>query len=224
LAKAAADAAASAVLAEARKALVASGGSDLKNSAAADSAATNAATAAKAAADALKAAQNALAAAEAKSKTDQHSLKDYCDENHTKKMCKDEVDSAFSKGLCGVPPSCQGDAIQCAIAEMQFQAHCDMVGNSEALKLIGETAVAGGNLPADHPGNDANVIKTNFSLSGMIDQTDALGGGCPSDVTVSVAGAVVTIPWSRMCGALNLAGSIAVAGCLLAAAMIVFRS
>ena len=106
----------------------------------------------------------------------------------------------------------------------QFQAHCDMVGNSEALKLIGQQAVEGGNLPSDHPGNPANITNTDFSLSNMIDQSDALGGGCPSDVTVSVAGAVVTIPWSSMCGALNLAGSIAVAGCLLAAAFIVFRS
>ncbi|WP_416383968.1 virulence factor TspB C-terminal domain-related protein [Roseateles microcysteis] len=63
-----------------------------------------------------------------------------------------------------------------------------------------------------------------MSFASAIDQTNRLGGGCPSDVSISYAGRSWVIPWSQHCDKLQLIGNLMVSVCMLAAAFIVFRN
>jgi hypothetical protein len=148
---------------------------------------------------------------------------DICTQNPDLAMCKK---TSFSESACGSPPVCEGDAVQCAIAKKQHESSCDFKKQFEGTGTFfsdkGTEAANGQDKPEGHPG--ANLEASTFSLSNLLDQSDGLGGGCPSDSVVSVGGATVVIPWSQTCGALQAVGALAVAVSLLAAAMIVFRS
>jgi hypothetical protein len=65
---------------------------------------------------------------------------------------------------------------------------------------------------------------TDMSFSSVINQTDLLGGGCPADTTFQIAGSSMSIPFSQLCGPLQMLGSLMVGLSMLAAAFIVFRS
>lgn len=131
-------------------------------------------------------------------------------------MCKK---SGFG-GSCGAY-TCDGDAIQCAIAERIHKSACQWETVDQALVTAGTDAISGGSQPAGHPFADPTISAVQFSS--VIDQTNRLGGGCPADVAVSVGGRSFVIPWSAQCDKLQLVGQLMVAVSMLAAAMIVFR-
>jgi hypothetical protein len=143
----------------------------------------------------------------------------FCQDNPNTPICKN---STYGAGACGAVPSCDGDAIQCAIAQQSFKARCDLMGDGSGANGIAEEAAAAGLRGGDHPYGSPDA--KDMSFASAIDQTNGLSGGCPSDVTLHVAYATVTIPWSRACESLQMLGQIAVAVCMLAAAGIVFKN
>ena len=143
----------------------------------------------------------------------------FCKENPTSALCKQ---SSFG-GQCGAV-TCEGDAVQCAIAADQYRRNCQWFDDEAATQLatVGNAAITGQSRPDGHPANSPDAQSVSFSSA--IDQTDRLGGGCPVDVAVNVAGKSVAIPFSSMCGNLQLVGNLMVGFCMFVAALIVFRS
>lgn len=143
----------------------------------------------------------------------------FCQQNPQSSLCKQ---SSFG-GACAAT-ACEGDAVMCAIARDQYKRNCEWFEDPAAqeLKTIGQAGMTGDLRPDGHPGKDAQ--EQSLSFASVIDQTDRLGAGCPSDVTVSVAGKSVAIPFSSMCGNLQLVGNLMVGFCMFVAALIVFRS
>lgn len=143
----------------------------------------------------------------------------FCKENPTSALCKQ---SSFG-GQCGAV-TCEGDAIQCAIAADQYRRNCQWFDDEAASQLatVGNAAITGQIRPDGHPGNSPD--SQSISFSSTIDQTDRLGAGCPVDVSVNVGGKSVAIPFSSMCGNLQLVGNLMVGFCMFVAALIVFRS
>ena len=140
----------------------------------------------------------------------------FCRENPESPLCKK---SSFG-GSCAAT-ACDGDAVQCAIAAEIHKRNCEWFDNPTELKNIGTQAMNGQAKPDGHPGNAAESSSVSFSST--IDQTDRLGGGCPSDFSVTVMGKSLTIPFASICDELQLLGSLMVGVCMLAAAAIVFR-
>jgi hypothetical protein len=200
-AKAAGDAAAAASLKAASDAAAASAlaGQNAAAQAAAALAAGNAAAAAqaaqiKAAGDSAAAAIKAAQAAKDAAATDP--ISEYCIKNPTATICKSTVDSTFS-GVCGSPPACTGDAVMCAVAAATFATNCalsmpDSTFESFAYDLAKTRT---GDLTKDLPGNSTvDVGPSAFS------QVDLLGGGGGGmhDVTISVHGQSLNLPFSSI--------------------------
>lgn len=127
-------------------------------------------------------------------------------------------------GSCAAGFSCEGDAVQCAIARDQHIRACQFYDTTTDLSTLGANAVAAAaSQPAGHPGLTPETV--DLSLSDRINQSPLFGGTtCPSDVTATMLGQTVTLPFSDLCGYLNLMGTAGVLAALLAAAMIVFRT
>jgi len=140
----------------------------------------------------------------------------FCAENPGLQLCKNSAISASCSGF-----SCNGDAVQCAIAQQAFKTKCDWDAVNQSFVDAGSLAASGGNHPAGHPYNDGTT--TSLSFSGAIDQTNLLGSGCPVDVSFTLAGVALALPFSQMCGPLQMVGQLAVGLCMLVAAFIVFR-
>lgn len=152
------------------------------------------------------------------SKTEEESQESYCQKNPSANQCKK---NSFG-GACEAGFSCEGDAIQCALAQEVYRRNCQWFKDPPTATLAaGESAMAAGDRPAWHPASQAET--KSFSLQGMLNVAELLPASCPSDRTVVINGAVYVVALSQMCGNLDLIGRCVVAMCLLAAAGIVFR-
>lgn len=141
----------------------------------------------------------------------------FCKENPKSPMC---VESTFGGG-CGGPPACTGDAIQCAIATMAHEAKCKLFEQTSAESaLYDEAKLRTGNQTGDLPGNET------ISLTGRISTVDALGGSATGlqDLTVTVWGSTVNLPFSMLNDYLAALGNVLVAVSFLIAVRIVGRA
>lgn len=145
----------------------------------------------------------------------------FCQQNPTLQICKE---GRFG-GACSSGFTCDGDAVQCALAKEVHRSSCEWEKVDPITRSVGEAAIAtnGEARPFGHPG--ANAETSSVAFSSRIDQTDRLpGGGCPVDVAFTGAfGRSFVIPFSSMCSKLQLIGQLAVAVSMLAAAFIVFK-
>lgn len=140
---------------------------------------------------------------------------EFCAENKGSPLC---TGGAFG-GSCGAF-TCDGDGVQCAIAKEQHQRNCEFFGESQ-LSSSGADAMNGQATPDGHP----RGVSTEYSMGGRISTADLLpGGGCLSDLVVSVGGASLTVPFSVLCPHLAMLGNIVQGFAMLAALGIVFRS
>lgn len=116
--------------------------------------------------------------------------------NCTGSNCGDGPDSAFS-AACGAPPACAGDALMCAIAAATFKTDCELSTppatdsplvtqyKTEAAKSQGDQTTAGA--------TTVNISSSSF------DQTNLLGSSVGvSDLSVTVAGRTVSLPFSTL--------------------------
>jgi len=145
----------------------------------------------------------------------------FCQENPTADICKP---SNFS-GACGGGFTCSGDAVSCAMAREQYNRNCMLYDIDTPLSMKGRDYVGWGSqaTPPGHPGAPANIQNTTFSFSSLINMQNEFGNACPSDRTFSGAGSSFVIPFSQMCGPMQLMGQVMVAICLLGSVAIVFR-
>lgn len=142
----------------------------------------------------------------------------FCRENPESPLCKR---SSFG-GQCAAT-ACEGDAIQCAIAADQYKRNCQWFDDpaTPAMSDAGQAAMTNTLRPDDHPYNVATTQSVGFN--DVIDQTDRLAGGCPSDMTVSINGRPLVVPFSKSCAPLQMLGTLLVGLTALACVFIVFR-
>lgn len=121
---------------------------------------------------------------------------DFCAKNPQSPMC---IKGTWSDQGCGQGiPSCQGDAVQCAQAKLQWQQYCALAGGDGTAAAIGNGIVSG----ADPLGADLPTVQnaTQFDISTQLKTSDSfLSSGCLQDVMVPFNGGTIKIPWSNYC-------------------------
>lgn len=125
-----------------------------------------------------------------------------------------------------IPPTCDGDAIQCSIQESSWLTQCEQLLWQE--DLSGDDEYNDGDSLLDDPqANDKNAIPTeeiDVSDSSNLDASGMGGGSCPSPTSLSVLGANIEITWQPIC---DIAGQIRpfiIALAYIFAAIIYFKS
>lgn len=143
---------------------------------------------------------------------------DYCKNNPRSPQC---ITSSFG-GSCSAAFTCDGDAVMCAITREQHIRNCKLFddNSSAEAQLYGSEKNKTGSQTGSLPGSEAVAIS-----SSSFDTSDAIGGGsaCIADKSVTVAGAVVSIPFSSVCGHLAMLGGILMAVSFLLAGRILVR-
>lgn len=148
--------------------------------------------------------------------------KDFCAQNKSSAQCKDggdeKGDGKFG-GSCDAGFTCEGDALQCAIAKEQHKRSCELhVNESPESKLYEAAKAKTGKATDDLPGNET------ISLTDRIDTSSALGAGyCPlRDITVDAFGYSKVLPLSDNCEKIGYVKVFFISFCLLLAVWIVF--
>lgn len=139
---------------------------------------------------------------------------DFCKENPKDTQCGNG--GSFG-GACGAF-TCDGDAVQCAIAKEQYQRNCRLFDDQTDLSQAGNDIADGQTQPSGHPGSSPDVRAWNSSF----DTTNAFGNSCPSDFAFNALGHSVNVPISGACDVLRVMGYAALAFTYLAAAKLVF--
>lgn len=140
----------------------------------------------------------------------------FCEQNPEVTICK----RSTWGGACGAF-SCDGDAVQCAIAREMYQRNCALYDTQTSLSTLGNQVASGADPQASqNPALEANRQTT--SLTGAISQETFLGQGGLSDQQIVVTPALtVTLPWSQLNQYLSYMGAIVVAFAMVFAARIV---
>lgn len=149
-----------------------------------------------------------------KTGTDTQPASEYCVQNPTAAVCKGANDSSWG-GTCG-SFSCDGDAVECAIAQASWKSACVMdVSSTDPLLIAGNSAMATKFSNGDP--TDAGSVDV-----GSFDMSDRYTGSCPPDLVFTVWGKAIPLPISRACPYFTLMGNVAVVVSLLVAVRIAF--
>ena len=140
----------------------------------------------------------------------------FCAENPDSPLC---VKGQFA-GTCVAGFTCEGDAIQCAMAREQHQQNCKLFGEDKDINSLTNKALNGTDeKSADKLRENATQVSVGtFDSSGY-----GWSHACPSDPSIPLnfggRSAEFSIPFSRICGPLSilsLAGvGITLLGCLV---------
>lgn len=158
----------------------------------------------------------------AKTDTKQEPKISFCEENPESVICK-KLNSTFGGGCGGF--SCDGDAIQCAIAQDQHKRNCQLFDTSTTLSDLGNKVTSG----VDDFGSlsgDAAIVgpaqRTNINLPGTLSASKVLPGGCIPDKSFTLWGGTnFTLPFSSLCPYLRMMGLVVLAFAYLSASRIV---
>ena len=130
----------------------------------------------------------------------------FCKENPESVLCKQ---SSFSGG-CNTSYACEGDPIQCAIAQDQIKRNCQTLEPDNDQSSIFNKAVNGtdGYSMADLKANAEKINVGSFSFAGR-----GWSRSCPADAVISLGfvNSQLTIPYSRVCPQLSILSQAAVA-------------
>lgn len=151
--------------------------------------------------------------------TETEDKQSFCDENPDLTICKE---SSFGGG-CGGDWTCEGDAIQCAMAKEQHTRNCELFDKETGLSKLGNQLVEGTDpLGENSPFNPSNKLTVNLAGSdGQLDQSRLWGGSCLPNQTFSVYGRTYTLDTSKSCDAIGLFGYLLVACSMILAVGIV---
>lgn len=138
----------------------------------------------------------------------------FCAENPESMIC---VTSSFG-GSCAGAFSCEGDAVQCAVAQEQHQRNCTLFEKQTPQSELGTEALTAGDRPGDHPANEEETVSLDLHTRLSTVPLFGSSGGCPADV---MAGGY-ELRFSQMCGHLNILGAALMALAMLVSAFIVF--
>lgn len=143
----------------------------------------------------------------------------FCQENPSSPLC---VQSSYSAVDCNSPPACTGDAVQCAVAAQSFKTQCALTTAPTGSEMDAYVAAKASNA-GDQTLNLAGNSTVNISSSSF-DATELLGTATgASDLTVTVMGRAVTLPFSMVNDWLAKLGIILQACTFLLCARIVTR-
>ncbi len=142
----------------------------------------------------------------------------FCEENPNSTICKsmDEEgeESVFGGSCAGF--TCDGDAIQCAIAKEQHTKNCKLFDEQTDLTSEGQSMIESeGNNPA------AEENREIVDLEGMITEGNNIGSGTFQDKVIPLKGAGITLPFSKLNDIMQLLGGFLLAGAYLNASRIV---
>jgi hypothetical protein len=130
-------------------------------------------------------------------------------------------------GVCGGAFTCDGDAIQCAIAKEQHLRACQMFEPTTAGGdwLHGAqtlaTAKVDGDVPSWSPASPGMAVTSNFQWGSTIDQSSSLAAGCPGDIFIGNSGLVLSL--SSLCPYLGVLGAFIQSVTAIACAFILFK-
>ena len=141
-------------------------------------------------------------ASSTKTTTTEEPKQDYCQKNPTALECKEEPESKWG-GSCVGGFSCDGDAVQCAMAREQYSRNCALIDDKSSPVVQLATTATGAAMPTGHPG--LTPIEFNVNSS-SINQANPYGTACPDDIHFSVAGHQLNIPLSDICPYLRALG------------------
>lgn len=144
----------------------------------------------------------------------------YCRDNPDSPMCRQ---TSFA-GTCAGGFSCQGDAVQCAIAKEQHDRNCQFYHVTDGGVEKGLDIIAG---TAELPGDPRKSV-TEVDLEDVLEpRPPPIGKSCPDDEEIAFQVAsypvVITIPYSSLCPYLEIAGNIMVIVTMLGCLGIIFK-
>lgn len=132
-------------------------------------------------------------------------------------------------GSCLVPFTCDGDAVQCAIAMEQHQRDCLFYQPETQTGLWADgaktltTAIQDGDVPSWSPSHPSQVSASTVDWGTTIDQSHVIASNCPADQTFAVGSTQVAIPLSALCPYFGTLGNFIVAMTTVACAFILFK-
>ncbi len=143
-------------------------------------------------------------------------------------MCKN---SSFG-GTCQTLFTCDGDAVQCAIAKEQHARDCDFYdpANSQNPNINGPAsrytqAVTDGDKPSWSPtsstGGASDAI---LDMQAGIKTDKHWGAECVADQVLTLSKFSATIPWSSWCSQMQMIGNLVLAVTALVCVGIVFKN
>jgi hypothetical protein len=130
---------------------------------------------------------------------------EYCAANPGDRVnCSEEDGGSSFGGSCAGAFTCDGDAIQCAIARDQHVRHCQLFDNVTPESTAGlQFASAASQAYGGAPVRTVDV-GTRFTTS----EVNPFSSGCPGDIVVTPS---IVIPLSSACGQLQMLGQLLVA-------------
>ena len=109
--------------------------------------------------------------------------------------------SASASADCNDPPTCSGDAVQCALLRQEFNTGCqDIPGESQLLADLGLTGLDD---PSTALGSDSFDLSDDLDLSGF-----GSGGACVAAIPIILGGifGTVDVDISLWCGLFEMIG------------------
>lgn len=147
-------------------------------------------------------------------------LSEFCANNPNNSICKtqseDDNVSEFG-GDCNSSFSCTGDSIQCAIALKQHQIYCEAIQDNPVRdQFTNEVAENAGKGLSDWI--PQSIINIPTDLTGQ----KLLASACIPDMVFPLVGQSFTLPFSKLCPALEFCGTIVKLFSYLFSAIIIF--
>lgn len=151
-------------------------------------------------------------------------------------FCKDNPNSSICKtsnfgGTCGAAFTCDGDAVQCAIAKEQHERDCAFYDPASQQGTIGQhagkfnQALTDGDVPSWSPVSPTNQASKDIDFQTQIKTDKHWGSSCPADAVIAgVNGTRYVIPWSSWCDQMAMIGKLVLAVSWIVCLGIVFKN
>lgn len=139
-----------------------------------------------------------------KTDPDKTEMSRFCEENPESVICKTSSVAASCASF-----TCDGDAIQCAIAREIHARNCQLFEDrSDPVTALGDSILDGSALDANDPRSEANRVSVD--LANQFNVTPRVGVVCLGDDVFEIYGSEVRLPWSALCPYLDIAGQVLV--------------
>ena len=150
-------------------------------------------------------------------------LKTFCSTHPTSTLCSDAATgSASASSVCTSPPSCTGDAIQCAQLQQSWDIQCAVTYTADATSALGRAVLDGADplastLPTAANGTTVAVDTTMTAAMG----SRTLTSTCIASPSFTIAGKSFTLDLTKYCETMGYAGNLFVSLCMLAGVRII---